>query len=163
MNEVSGASLKKRVTITISGDVQDVGFRGKVMRMGHKAGLAGQVENLPDGTVRIICEGEEKVIKSYWKLVDANKGDIEIEGVKIDWGKPKGNFKGFTIKYSDQKAEMAQAFSTAGKKLDTIGQKIDSMHMDMNIRFDTLDNKYGKINKQVTRLVDHIVDDDDKK
>jgi acylphosphatase len=148
--------MKKRLTIVISGDVQDVGFRGKVMRMGHKAGLVGQIENLSDGTVRIISEGEEKVLRKFWKLVETNKGDIEIEDVKTDWERPKGKFKGFAIKYSDQKAEMAQAFSTAGKKLDSIGQKvdgvgdkIDSMHTDMNTRFDTLESRYGEIGQDI--------------
>jgi acylphosphatase len=167
--------VKKRATIVISGDVQDVGFRGTIMRLAQKANLTGYVENLPNGTVRAVCEGEEKSIKGLIKKLDIRNGDIYVEKIEAKWSKVQGKFKYFEVKHSDLGAEMFQGFATAGRKLSAIdhnlGNKIEAMHLDMNTRFDTLDNKYGEIGEKMTtlehnigdltwqikRLVDHVV------
>ena len=147
---------KKRATIIISGDVQDIGFRGKIMRIGHKAGLTGVVENLPVRPVKIICEGEEKTIKNYLKHIKTIE-DVEIDDINCTWGKTKGTFKGFTIKYSDQKAEMAQGFSTAGKKLDQLRVEMHTGFSDLKEEtkktHENLDNMRGKLDKIVDGTV----------
>ena len=74
--------MKKRATIIISGDVQDVGFRGTVMRLAQKSGLVGYAENLPDGSVRAICEGEEKSIKVFARKLDI-RAQFMLEAVGI--------------------------------------------------------------------------------
>ncbi|MFO7619166.1 MAG: acylphosphatase [Thermoplasmata archaeon] len=154
--------MKKRATIIISGDVQDVGFRGLVMRMAQKMNLVGYVENLPDGSVKATCEGEEKAIKTFIKMLDIRNRDINVEKVDVKWSKAQGKFKYFEVKYSDLGAEMFQGFATAGRKLSAIdhnlGNKIDAMHSDMNSRFDTLDTKYGEFGKDMKVLRGDIGD-----
>jgi acylphosphatase len=163
---------KKRATIIISGDVQDVGFRGIVMRLAQKSELRGYVENMRDGSVRAICEGEEKAIKAFAKKLDIRNGDVSVENVDVKWSKAQGKFKYFEVKYSDLGAEMFQGFATAGRmlgdvtkevrivgqKVDVVGQKVDSMHDDMNTRFDTLDTKYGEFGKDMKFLRGDISD-----
>ncbi|MBI5000452.1 MAG: acylphosphatase [Euryarchaeota archaeon] len=170
--------MKKRATVVISGDVQDVGFRGTVMRIAQKAGLIGYVENLPDGTVRAICEGEEKSIRGFLKKLEIRNDDISVEKVAVKWSKAQGRFKYFEVKYSDLGAEMFQGFATAGRKLSTmhtdlkggfketkeglsdlknemkggfnkVETAISSMHSDVNTRFDTLETRYGEIGHDI--------------
>ncbi len=159
-NEDIGIKMKKRATIVISGDVQDVGFRGIVMRIAQKSGLAGYVENVPDGTVRVICEGEEKATQGFIKKLNVRNGDTNVEKVDVKWSKAQGRFVYFQIKYSDLGAEMFQGFATAGRKLSAIdhnlGCKIDGMHIDMNTRFDTLDTKYGEISNKMNDLTTEL-------
>ena len=172
--------MKKRATMIISGDVQDVGFRGLVMRLAQKSGLVGYVENLPDGSVRAVCEGEENSIKAFVKKLDIRNGDVSVDKVDVKWSKVQGKFKYFEVRYSDLGAEMFQGFATAGRKLSAIdhnlGNKIDamhtdlkdgfnrvegsvsSMHTDMNTRFDTLDNKYGEIGSKMENIGHDIGD-----
>ncbi len=61
-----------RATITITGDVQDAGYRVGVRDTARKLGLVGFAENMPDGTVNVVCEGEkediEKHIKKYLEV-----------------------------------------------------------------------------------------------
>ncbi|MBI5001333.1 MAG: acylphosphatase [Euryarchaeota archaeon] len=186
--------MKKRATIVISGDVQDVGFRGTVMRLAQKAGLVGYTENMPDGSVRVVCEGEEKAIKSFIKKLDICEGVIDVEAVKVEWSKPKGKFRYFEVKYSNLGAEMFQGFATAGRMLTDVNTNIKTMHTDLKDGFSDLksetrttheklgsiDNRLGdalsrydkigkkmdnvetnlaELTKQITRLVDHMVDD----
>jgi len=95
------------------------------MRLAQKAGLVGYAENIPDGTVRAVCEGEEKAIKGFAKKLDLHEGDINVAAVKVEWSKPKGKFKYFEIKYSNLGAEMFQGFATAGKMLGEVAKKVD--------------------------------------
>ncbi len=176
--------MKKRATIVISGDVQDVGFRGTIMRLAQKANLTGYVENLPNGTVRAVCEGDEKAIQGFVKKLDIQNSDIIVEKIDVKWSKAQEKFKYFEVKITNQGNEMFQGFATAGRMLNKVSQNVDgvrtevsSMHTDMNTRFDTLDTKYGEIGEKMTnlehnigdltwqikRLVDHVVGEDEKK
>ncbi|MCB0902261.1 MAG: acylphosphatase, partial [Actinobacteria bacterium] len=46
-----------RVTATVSGRVQGVGFRWSTGQMAQSLHLVGLAQNLPDGNVRVIAEG----------------------------------------------------------------------------------------------------------
>jgi acylphosphatase len=174
--------VNKRATITILGDVQDVGYRTIVMRIGQKAGLTGYVENLPDGSVRVVCEGEESAIKDFTKKLDIHDEDIDVEEIDVEWSNPTGEFEWFTVKIIDRDMELFQGFATAGKKLsgirldikdvsnkqDTMNEKLDNIGNrlgDALERYDTFGKKMISIEtemkeftKQITRLVDHLVE-----
>lgn len=179
--------MKKRATLVISGDVQDVGFRGAVMRIAQKADLVGYVENLPDGTVRAICEGEEKAIKGFVKKLDIHGDDIDVEKIDVKWSKAQGKFKYFSVKVTNLANEMFQGFATAGRKLGTMHTDLKDGFSDLKSetrttheKLGSIDNRLGdalsrydkigkkmdnvetnlaELTKQITRLVDHMVDD----
>ena len=50
----------KRLTAYVSGNLQKVGYMARVIKIASGMGLKGFVENLNDGRVRIIAEGEER-------------------------------------------------------------------------------------------------------
>ncbi len=176
-----------RATITISGEVQDVGFRAKVMRIAQKAGLVGHVENLPDGSVRVICEGEEKAIKAAVKTLDIHEDYIDVKEVQVEWSKAQGKFKYFQVKYSNTGAEMSQGFATAGRMLNGVRSDIRGMSNKqdtMNETLGNIDNRLGNVIErydifgekmtklehdiggltyQIKRLVDHVVGEEIKK
>jgi acylphosphatase len=119
--------VKKRATITVHGMVQDAGFRGKIMRTAYAIGLVGNVENHPNGTVRVVCEGEEAGIKKLIKALDIHKGDVDVKKIDVKWTKASNKFQGFYVKYTDLGMEMFQGFSTAGKKFDSMSDKLDNI------------------------------------
>ena len=49
-----------RITAHISGRVQRVGYRSKVVSLANEMGLVGFVQNRPDDRVLVIAEGEKK-------------------------------------------------------------------------------------------------------
>lgn len=55
--------------ILFSGKVQKVGFRACVRSAGQNLGLCGEVENLPDGRVRVLVTGEDMVIEKFLSMV----------------------------------------------------------------------------------------------
>jgi Acylphosphatases len=57
--------MKARAEIIVEGLVQGVGYRAFAKRVADKLGLKGYAENLPDGTVKIIVEGEKDQIEDF--------------------------------------------------------------------------------------------------
>lgn len=60
----------KRLTAYVSGKFQEVGYRSRVIEMARAFGLKGQIENLKDGRVRIIAEGEDERLKWFESAID---------------------------------------------------------------------------------------------
>ena len=61
----------KRVKIEVSGRVQGVGFRWWVMREADRHGVGGYAENLPDGRVEVVLQGEAAEVDSLTRqLID---------------------------------------------------------------------------------------------
>jgi len=54
-----------RAEISVTGDVQRVGYRDIVQDLARKMGVNGFVENLRDGTARIVCEAEKEVLDEF--------------------------------------------------------------------------------------------------
>lgn len=159
--------MKTRATIIVAGDVQEVGFRAFVMRLGQKMKLTGNVENLFDGTVRILCEGEKETVESYIKKLKANDGTISVENVGVKYSKPQNKFKGFRTKITDSDSEMFQGFATAGRLLtelkgevmkgDTkICNKVDSMANRIDDNFNKMGQKYDVISKSMLVAIDEL-------
>ncbi len=85
-----------RANIIVLGDVQGVGYRYFVRKVAWKNKISGHVGNLEDGTVKIICEGNENNIKNFLKLIVIQKPPIAVERIDVEFSKASGEFKGFS-------------------------------------------------------------------
>jgi len=54
-----------RLTALVTGRVQHVGYRSRVVTMARTLDLKGFVRNLPDGRVLVVAEGEESDLKRF--------------------------------------------------------------------------------------------------
>jgi acylphosphatase len=68
--------------IRINGKVQGVGYRFFATRVARRLGLKGSIENLRDGTVEAVVEGEKKAIDDW--LEELKEGPRYAEVTKID-------------------------------------------------------------------------------
>jgi acylphosphatase len=157
--------VKKRATIIVSGNVQDVGYRATITRIGQKSGLTGYVENLPDGTVRVICEGAEESIRKFQKNLDISEDGIDVDGIQVKWSKAQGKFKYFNVKYSDLGSEMFQGFATAGRMLGEVKSEIGGVRSDirgMSKKQDTMNEKLGHMDGKLDSIDNRLKSSDDK-
>ena len=60
-----------RQTVLYSGRVQGVGFRATVARTAQRFPVLGYVQNLPDGRVRLVAEGEPDELDLFLGSVSA--------------------------------------------------------------------------------------------
>ena len=69
------------------------------MRRGRKLKLTGIVENMEDGRVHLIAEGEELSLTNY--IQELKKGPIlaHVEDVEVQWSDMRGEHNTFSILY----------------------------------------------------------------
>lgn len=90
--------MEKRVRLKIYGDVQGVFYRAQACEFAKNLGLVGYVKNEFDGTVKIIAEGDENVLKKLIKECYTIPS-ARIEKIDIEWEEAMGEFREFIILY----------------------------------------------------------------
>ena len=85
----------KRLTAYVSGNVQRVGYRARVIKIANGMGFKGFVENLNDGRVRIIAEGEEEKLKLFEEIIDIRNTLIKVSSIEKKYSEAIGDFGGF--------------------------------------------------------------------
>jgi acylphosphatase len=91
--------MKKEFRAHVRGKVQLVMYRDFAQRKARSLGIEGTVKNLPDKTVEIFAQGEEKALEAYIKKL--NRGSLlsRVDAVEVEWGEPSRAFDGFKIVY----------------------------------------------------------------
>jgi len=88
--------MKRRLVALVSGRVQGVGYRAFAQRKARELGLTGYAENLPDGRVEVVAEGEEEDLKLFLEFLKRGPRLAEVEAVDVTWSEPVG-MKGFHV------------------------------------------------------------------
>ncbi len=88
--------MLRGVEILFSGRVQGVGFRYAAKQVSRRFSVGGTIENLSDGRVRLLMEGESKEIEGFLEALLGNNHGSVADAERI--GKPyRGEFSGFEI------------------------------------------------------------------
>jgi acylphosphatase len=87
----------ERIEAIVSGRVQGVMFRDFACRKGRALDLSGEAANLPDGTVRVIAEGEREALERFIKKLNAGSFLSSVEAVAVSWRPATGAYRGFAI------------------------------------------------------------------
>ncbi len=71
------------MTLNIKGKVQKVGFRYSVVDyvITHKLPIVGHVCNLPDGSVRVVAQGDIEVLKDLHRFCTKGPPGAEVREV----------------------------------------------------------------------------------
>lgn len=90
----------ERLEAIVSGRVQMVMYRDFAQRKGSALKLTGEVQNLPDGTVRVVAEGPRQALERY--LAKLRKGPLlaDVKDVRATWLQATGAYKRFSITYA---------------------------------------------------------------
>lgn len=98
---VTGRAAKEspheRRDVLYGGRVQGVGFRYTTCEIAERFQVSGYVQNLPDGCVRLVAEGEAGELQRF---LDAVAAELEryIANVQSRSGHATGEFADFQIK-----------------------------------------------------------------
>ncbi|MCF7959856.1 MAG: acylphosphatase [Pirellula sp.] len=87
----------KRATLFVSGHVQGVGFRYRTTEIARSFVVSGTVENLDDGRVKIVVEGERDEIQRFVDEIQTSVSG-RIKSIDRFDSEPSGEFDGFAIK-----------------------------------------------------------------
>ena len=84
-----------RLTATVSGRVQGVGFRYFVRRRAEPLGLVGTATNLRNGEVRVIAEGPRPALEQLAAALEGGDAPGYVAAVAVTWSDAEGGFSGF--------------------------------------------------------------------
>ena len=82
----------------ISGRVQNVGFRYFTQNAAAREGVAGWVQNLPDGRVEVFVEGAEDAVTRVERAIRSGPPGARVDNVYVQADEAAGTLKGFRIK-----------------------------------------------------------------
>ena len=92
-----GAGGARRLEAVFSGRVQGVFFRATTEQIARELAVAGWVRNEPDGTVRLVAEGERAELERLLAGIREARGR-NIEDVACTWSEARGDLEGFRIR-----------------------------------------------------------------
>lgn len=99
LGEISQNRCMLQMTLIIKGKVQRVGFRYSVVDhvISQKLPIVGHVRNLPDGSVKVLAQGDIEALKELHRFC-TTPSHAEVREVTEDLVKIKGaNFSEFTL------------------------------------------------------------------
>lgn len=89
--------MQKRANIIVSGRVQGVFYRASAKVKAEELNLAGWVKNLPNGSVEILAEGDEKDLKEFIKWCYNGSSGAQVKKVETVWSEFEGRFDKFEL------------------------------------------------------------------
>jgi acylphosphatase len=87
----------RRLEAVVRGYVQGVGYRAFAAREARSLGLTGTVRNEPDGSVRVVAEGEEAALRDFMGRLERGPSEAEVSHVDVQWSSSAGKFPSFRI------------------------------------------------------------------
>ena len=137
-----------RLTAYVSGNVQKVGYRKRVIDIARAFGLRGMIENLDDGRVKIIAEGDDEKLKWFEHAIEIKNTLIQVSNVEKAYSPAGGEFakfgklvdEGETDSRLDKGIEVMNSMLVAIKQVNTtlvdmnsnLGGKMDDLSCKMD-------------------------------
>ena len=90
------SSAPARLTASVRGRVQGVGFRWWVRARALELGLVGTATNLPDGRVEVVAQGRREDCEALLALLEGPGTPGRVEHVGAWWGEPRQGLEGFS-------------------------------------------------------------------
>jgi acylphosphatase len=84
-----------KLTAFVSGKVQGVGYRDRVVDIANAFSLKGMVENQKDGRVKIIAEGEDEKLKWFESAIDIKNTLIYVSSLEKKYSPACNEFDNF--------------------------------------------------------------------
>lgn len=160
----------KRLIAYVSGQVQKVGYRKRVTQTAKAFGLKGIVENMEDGRVKIIVEGEDEKLKWFESAIDIKNTLIQVSSIEKSYYPAGGEFSRFgkVVDEDETDARLDKGVEAIGsmilavngvtkaienmdsnlsRRMDNIGEKIDTMSGKIDNLGEKVDTIGGKIDR----------------
>jgi len=150
-----------RLTARVSGRIQMTGYRAKVVSLAKGFGLAGFVQNLPDGQVEVVAEGEKADLERFASALRMENSLIQAEDVETTYSDASGTYTGFRkIVDSEEMGDrldegveilkdilvsIREGFGDMGGKMDSMLDKQDSMLEKQDSMLEKQDSTIGEI------------------
>lgn len=147
----------KRLTAYVSGQIQKVGYRKRVIDIARAFGLKGIIENLNDGRVKIIAEGDDEKLKWFESAIDIKNTLIQVSSIETAYSTAGGEFSKFgkfveegeTDSRLDKGVEVMKEILVA---IRGVNKSLDDMNSNLGGKIDTLGGKIDTLGGKIDRI-----------
>ena len=141
-----------RLTAIVSGNVQRVGYRARVIDIANAFGFKGMIENQKDGLVKIIAEGDEEKLRWFEIAIDIKNALICVSSIEKKNSQASGDFENF--------GKLVLKGET-DSRLDTAADYLKDLVVGVNKINDNLGGLGGKMDQMIDRQ-DQMLDKQDQ-
>jgi acylphosphatase len=155
----------RRLTAYVSGKVQEVGYRGRIVGIARELGLTGIIENLLDGRVKIIAEGDDEKLKLFESAIDMKNALIYVSSIDKEYSPAMGEFSSFgkvvARGETDTRLDTAAGYLkelvfAVNNMNDNLGGKMDKMLEKQDMMLDKQDSMLVKQDETREEIVNEI-------
>ena len=87
---MSSPTASIRAHVFVSGKVQGVGYRFATLNEAHRLGVNGWVQNLPDGRVEAVFEGNREIVEEAIAWCYRGVTAAVVKDVAVEFEEPEG-------------------------------------------------------------------------
>ena len=150
-----------RFTAYVSGNVQKVGYRKRIIDIARAFGLKGMIENLDDGRVKIIAEGEDEKLKWFEQAIEIKNTLIQVSNVEKAYNPAGGEFAKFgklvddgeTDSRLDKGIEVMNSMLVAIKQVNTT---LVDLNSNLGGKIDNLSGKMDEVNENLGGKIENL-------
>lgn len=139
-----------QLTAIVSGRVQHVGYRSRVVTMARTLDLKGYVKNLADERVLVVAEGERADLERFCRAIRMDDPLIKVEDMQVQLSEPKGAWDEF-YKISGDK-ETDSRLDTATVFLKELIVVVKGGFQETNSRLGSMDSKLDRMDGKLDRI-----------
>ena len=145
-----------KLTAFVSGKVQEVGYRARIVDIANALGLKGVVENQKDGRVKIIAEGEDEKLKWFEGAIDIKNTLIYVSSIEKEYSPACNEFDNFGKLVV--KGETDSRLDTAAVYLKEIVSGIKNLNDNLGGKMDQMLDKQDQMLGKQDELLDEVRD-----
>ena len=111
----------------LDGEVQGVGLRESIKTQADRLGLVGQVTNLKDGRVGVVCEGVPDSIDKLVSKLQDSPGLSKVNNASVSYLESAGEYESFIVIRADKNTELVNLTRAGIDHLKVMTQTLKSM------------------------------------
>ena len=150
-------NVMQRLTAYVSGKVQKTGYRARVVTIAQNLRLKGYVQNLEDGRVKVVAEGEKIDIEILLRALDIKNTLIHVFDIQKEYSSATSDFEGF-FKVVSGEGETDQRLDVASEKLTELIVVNKEILLEIRTTRDELKETHQDIRESSEAIVGEIKD-----
>ena len=133
----------KKIKAVVSGTIQNVGYRAKVIGFAKLFDLTGFVQNLDNGRVKIIAEGYESNLNTFLGVIRIKNALIDVDDIEVEYADATGDFDDFCklVGGGETDERLDKAAEYLKKLIDVTENGFAAVTAEMRTGFENLDSK----------------------
>ena len=145
-----------KIKATVSGRIQNVGYRAKVIGIAKDLGLTGFIQNLDDGRVWIIAESKNGDFGKFLDAIRIKNTLINVADVEVEYADPTGDFADFykLVGEGETDERLDKASDYLKEMIDVMKAGFGSLNSKTDMMIDVMKAGFGSLDSKMDVMIE---------